>query len=163
MVLEWADWLADRPGARTIARSLVERQFRLIIDNLVQMLGPLRREARRVWEQVTEHYGRMAAARGLAAGEVVEELQHLRVLLVKHIGASVAAMRPRRAVSIFLRLNAIIDRGVVMAVVGYTDALVASLMLTDRNEAALTEANEDDLSRQLKLLESELTLVSARG
>lgn len=163
MVIEWADWLDDRSGARTIPRPLVERQFRLIIDNLVQMLGPLRREAQQVWEQVTEHYGRMAAARGLAAGEVVEELQQLRVLLIKHIGATVSAMRPRRALSVFLRLNAIIDRGIAMAVVGYTDALVASLLMTDRNQLALTEATEEDFGRQLHHLESELTTVSARG
>lgn len=164
MVTEWSDWLDDRSGTRTIPRPMVERQFRLMIDNLIQMLGPLRREAEQVWQQVTEHYGRTAAARGLAAGEVVEELQQLRVLLIKHIGATVAAMRPRRALSVFLRLNAIIDRGIAMAVVGYTDALVASLLVTDRsNQPALTEVTQEDLGRQLHHLEAELTTVSARG
>ena len=117
MVAEWADWIDDRTGSRRIPRPMVERQFRLVIETLVEMLGPLKREARIVWHHVMEHYGRTAAARGLAAGEVVEELQHLRVLLIKYIGASVAAMRPRRGVAVFLRLNEIVDSGIAAAVV----------------------------------------------
>ncbi len=162
MVAEWAEWLADRAGSRSIPRPLVEREFRLVIDSFVEMLGPLRREAKTVWQHVTEHYGRMAAARGLAAGEVVEELQQLRVLLIKYIGAFVAAMRPRRAVAVFLRLNGIIDSGIASGVVGYTDALVASLLMTDRSTQPLTEANADDLGRQLDALESELSIISVR-
>ncbi len=160
MVAEWADWLADRPGSHSIPRPVVEREFRLVIDCLVEMLGPFRRDARTVWQHVMEHYGRMAAARGLAAGEVVEELQQLRVLLIKYIGAFVAAMRPRRAVAVLLRLNAIVDGGIASAVVGYTDALVASLLMTDRTTQPLTEANADDVARQLDSLESELSVIT---
>jgi hypothetical protein len=162
MVTEWADFLVDRAGSQHIPRAIIERQFRLVIETLVEMLGPLKREANSVWQHVMEHYGRTAAARGLAAGEVVEELQQLRVLLIKHIGAFVATMRPRRAVAVFLRLNAIVDRGIAAAVVGYTDALVASLLLTDRDTQQLTEATADDLSRQLHELESELGPLAVR-
>jgi hypothetical protein len=163
MVTEWADWLDDRAGSTSIPRPSVERQFRLIIDTLIEMLGPLRREAKPVWQHAMEHYGRIAAARGLAAGEVVEELQQLRVLLVKNIGPFVAAMRPRRAVAVFLRLNAIVDQGISFAVVGYTDALVASLMMTDQNtQPLLTEATADDLGRQLDAFESELGSIATR-
>ena len=162
MATEWADWLVGRSGSRNIPRPMVERQYRLIIETLVEMLGPLKREARVVWQHVMEHYGRTAAARGLAAGEVVEELQQLRVLLIKYIGAFVATMRPRRAVAVFLRLNAIVDSGIAAAVVGYTDALVASLLLTDRDTQQLTEANADDMARQLELLEIELEPLAGR-
>jgi hypothetical protein len=162
MVTEWADWLSDRAGSRHIPREIVEREFRLLIDSLIEMLGPLRGEAKSVWLHVTEHYGRMAAARGLAAGEVVDELQQLRYLLIKHIGASVAAMRPRRAVTVFLRLNGIVDRGIATAVVSYTDALVASLLMTDRSTQPLTEASAEDISRQLEALEAELVTISDR-
>lgn len=163
MVAEWADWLDDRAGSSSIPRSSVERQFRLIIETLVEMLGPLRREANPVWEHGMEHYGRTAATRGLAAGEVVEELQQLRVLLIKYIGPFVAAMRPRRAVAVFLRLNAIIDRGIAQAVVGYTDALVASIMLTEEHAShPLSGATADDVGRQLDAFESELGNIAAR-
>lgn len=162
MVAEWADWLADRSGSRSISHELLERQLRLVLDGLIEMLGPLKREAKVVWQHVMEHYGRTAATRGLAAGEVVEELQQLRFLLIKHIGAFVAAMRPRRAVAVFLRLNGIVDRGIALAVVGYTDALVASLLMTDRTTQALTEASGDDIARQLDTLEAELGTISSR-
>lgn len=163
MVSEWADWLADRSGTSNVSRDLLERQFQLVMDGLIEMLGPLRREAKVVWQHIMEHYGRTAATRGLAAGEVVEELQQLRFLLIKHIGAFVAAMRPRRAVAVFLRLNGIVDRGIAQSVVGYTDALVASLLMTDRATLALTEANGEDLTRQLEALEAELgTLIPKR-
>jgi hypothetical protein len=162
MVAEWTDWLAGRSGSRNIPRPMVERQYRLIIETLVEMLGPLKREAKMVWQHVMEHYGRTAAARGLAAGEVVEELQQLRVLLIKYIGAFVSVMRPRRAVAVFLRLNAIVDSGIAAAVVGYTDALVASLLLTDRDTQQLTEANATDMAKQLDMLETELGPLAGR-
>lgn len=162
MVADWAESLVGRSGFRNIPRPVVERQFRLIIETLVEMLGPLKREARIVWQHVMEHYGRTAAARGLAAGEVVEELQYLRVVLIKHIGAFVATMRPRRAVTVFLRLNGIVDSGIASAVVGYTDALVASLLLTDRDTQQLTGANADDMTKQLEVLETELGPLAGR-
>lgn len=164
MVRQWADWLDQRGRTGAFSRSLVERQLRLIIDTLLQMLGPFRREAGATWQAVSDHYGRMAASRGLAAGEVVEEMQQLRILLVRHISATVAAMRPRRAISVFLRLNSIIDRGVAQAVVGYTDALVASLLINEESEAAsITATTEEDLERQLQELESELVLGSQQA
>ena len=156
MVADWADWLADRAGSRIIPRPMVERQFGLVIETLVEMLGPLKREARIIWQHVLEHYGRTAAARGLAAGEVVEELQQLRVLLIKYIGTTVAAMRPRRAVALFLRLNDIVDSDIAAAVVGYTDALVASLLMTDRDTQQLTGASGEDIGKQLDALTAEL-------
>jgi phosphoglycolate phosphatase-like HAD superfamily hydrolase len=162
MIPEWADWLMERPGSSSIPRPVVERQARLVLDTLIEMLGPLRREAKQVWQQVSEHYGRMAAARGLAAGEVVEELQHLRLLLIKHIGALIAVMRPRRAVAVFLRLNGIIDRCIAQAVVGYTDALVASLLMTDRQTQPLTETSAEDSVRQLEGLEQQLAAITSR-
>jgi hypothetical protein len=162
MVAEWSDWLADRTGAGTLPEPLVERQLSLVIDTLVEMLGPLRREAKPVWDRVMEHFGRVAATRGLAAGEVVDEVQQLRILLIKYIGTGVAAMRPRRAVAVFIRLTNVVDRGVAQAVVGYTDALVASLMLTDRQATPLTDAQPEDFARRIAALEAELAVVTDR-
>jgi hypothetical protein len=90
------------------------------------MVGPLRREVNTIWFSVCEHYGRVAAARGLAAGEVVEELQFLRELLIRNLAPVLAAMRARQGMAIMLRLNRVIDKGIAVAVVGYTDALVAT-------------------------------------
>ena len=128
MVTQWADWLGDRiTAAPTIPRLTVEREFRLLLDVISEMVGPLRREVNTVWFHVCEHYGRVASARGLAAGEVVEELQFLRELLIRNLAPVLAAMRARQGMAIMLRLNRVIDKGIAVAVVGYTDALVATL------------------------------------
>jgi hypothetical protein len=161
MVSQWTDWLGDRmTAAPTIPRSTVERQFRLLFDVMTEMVGPLRREVNTVWYHVCEHYGRLASARGLAAGEVVEELQFLRELLIRELAPILVAMRARQGMAIMLRLNRVIDKGVAVAVVGYTDALVAALF--SQNGVPLSSADHDvaEVERQLDALEQELQAVS---
>jgi hypothetical protein len=129
MVARWCEWLGERATpSRAVSRATVERQFRLILDVLIALVGPLRREVKPIWAGVTEHYGRLAAARGLAAGEVVEEMQYLRELLIRYLAPDIAALRPRQGMALLLRLNRLVDRGVARAVVGYTDALVSTLL-----------------------------------
>jgi len=147
-------------AAPTIPRSTVERQFRLLFDVMAEMVGPLRREVNTVWYHVCEHYGRVASARGLAAGEVVEELQFLRELLIRELAPILVAMRARQGMAIMLRLNRVIDKGVAVAVVGYTDALVATLF--SQNGVPLSSTDQDlaEVERQLDALEQELQSVS---
>jgi hypothetical protein len=84
MVVQWADWLGDRmTAAPTIPRPTVEREFRLLLDVISEMVGPLRREVNTVWFHVCEHYGRMHPQN--AAGAVVEELRFLRELLIRNL------------------------------------------------------------------------------
>lgn len=161
MVVQWADWLGDRiTAAPTIPRATVEREFRLIIDALTAMVGPLRREAGLVWMHVCEHYGRVASARGLAAGEVVEELQHLRELLIRNLAPAFMTMRPRQSLAIVLRLNRVLDKGIAIAVVGYTDALVATLFSQNGVPVPSSEYDPSEVDRQLAALERELAGVS---
>ncbi|HPF61847.1 MAG: hypothetical protein AB7N73_15445 [Gemmatimonadales bacterium] len=161
MLVEWAAWLGRRQASGSLPDQLVARKLELVLDTLIAMLGPLRREAVLVWRRVMEHYGRVGAARGLAAGEIVEEIQQLRLLLINHIGDTIAAMRPRRSVAVFLRLNAIIDAGIAQAVVGYTDALVASLLPDDGREDPLTGADTEAMEDRLAALEAELATITA--
>src|SRR3954463_164572 len=157
MVSQWSDWLGDRmTTAPTIPRSTVEREFRLLFDVLAEMVGPLRREANPVWFHVCEHYGRIASARGLAAGEVVEELQFLRELLIRNLAPVLVAMRARQGMAIMLRLNRVIDKGIAVAVVGYTDALVATLFSQNGVPALDTEYDAGEVERQLDGIEQEL-------
>ena len=164
MVTQWADWVGDRiTAASTIPRATVEREFRLILDTMAGMIGPLRREATAIWTRVSEHYGRVAAARGLAAGEVVEELQYLRELLIRNLAHAFVSMRPRQALAIVLRLNRVLDRGIAVAVVGYTDALVATLFAQNGVPASSSEYDSTEVERQLHALELELgTLIKTR-
>jgi hypothetical protein len=161
MVSQWADWLGDRiTAAPTIPRSTVEREFRLLFDVMTEMVGPLRREVNAVWFHVCEHYGRVASARGLAAGEVVEELQFLRELLIRNLAPVLVAMRARQGMAIMLRLNRVIDKGVAVAVVGYTDALVATLFSQNGVPSFTADHDVGDVERQLNALEQELQAVS---
>jgi hypothetical protein len=161
MVSQWADWLGDRiTSAPTIPRSTVEREFRLLFDVMTEMVGPLRREVNSVWFHVCEHYGRVASARGLAAGEVVEELQFLRELLIRNLAPVLVAMRARQGMAIMLRLNRVIDKGVAVAVVGYTDALVATLFSQNGVPSFSADHDVGDVERQLDALEQELQAVS---
>ena len=159
MVAQWLDRLGDRVAAApTIARPTVEREFRLIIDVLAEMVGPLRREARVVWQDLCRHYGHTASARGLAAGEVVEELLLLRDLMTRQLAPVVAAMRARQGLAIMLRLNRVLDHGVAVAVVGYTDALVAGLL--GQNGVPQSAVDSAEIERQLDTLEAALAVVS---
>jgi hypothetical protein len=161
MVSQWADWLGDRiTSAATIPRSTVEREFRLLFDVMTEMVGPLRREVNTVWFHVCEHYGRTASARGLAAGEVVEELQFLRELLIRNLAPVLVAMRARQGMAIMLRLNRVIDKGVAVAVVGYTDALVATLFSQNGVPSPDSARDYGEVERQLNALEQELHAVA---
>jgi len=157
MVVQWAGWLGDRlTAATTIPGRLVEREFRILLDVLSEMVGPLRREVGVVWLETCEHYGRIAATRGLAAGEVVEELQYLRELLIRNLAPVLAAMRARQGMAIMLRLNRVIDKGIAVAVVGYTDALIATLFAQNGVPSFATEHDATEVERQLDAIEQKL-------
>ena len=129
MVAQWIAWLGDRLTASSaVPTGLVREELTLLIDVFASMIGPLRRETKAIWLRSAEAYGRHAAMRGLAAGEVVEEMQYLRELLIRYLAPAIAALRPRQGMALLLRLNRLVDRGVAMAVVGYTDELVLGLL-----------------------------------
>ena len=158
MVQQWIAWLGDRLTATSaIPHALVKRELTLLIDVFASMVGPLRRETRPIWGRVAEEYGRHAAIRGLAAGEVVEEMQYLRELLIRFLAPSIAALRPRQGMALLLRLNRLVDRGVAMAVVGYTDEFAASLLSRSEDERIGRRTPDPaELNRALDQLRAEL-------
>jgi hypothetical protein len=165
MVARWSEWLGERmTTSRAVSRPLVEQELTLLLDVLTAMVGPLRRETKPIWAKVTEHYGRIAAARGLAAGEVVEEMQYLRELLIRYLAPAIAALRPRQGMALLLRLNRIVDHGVANAVIGYTDALVQSLLPSsgDAGEDPPASPDPGDLERQFDEMARALTAVTRR-
>jgi hypothetical protein len=132
LVARWAQWIADHAnGGTTVSAAQLERLLGLIVGLLAHMIGPLRREAREAWSEAAQLYGRIAEARGLSTGEVAEEFQHLRELLVVSLGDIIVAMPARQQMPAVLRVNRVCDLGVASAVVGYTDALVAKMFVRD--------------------------------
>ena len=159
---EWAQWIEAREsGSRTIESAELVRTLRLIVNLLAHMTGPLRREARETWFAATELYGRLAEARGLSAGEVVEEFQHLRELLVVHLGDIIVAMPARQQLPAVLRVNRVCDLGVSNAVVGYTDALVAKMFSKDGVPVPTADSIQE-LQSQLHQLEADLRELDGR-
>ena len=157
LVSEWNSRLAERAaGTRAIPPALHERELRLLVDLVAEMAGPLRREAREIWDKACHHYGRTAAARGLVAGEVVEEFALLREMMTRHLAAGVAALRPRRGMAVLLHLHRVLDQGIGVAVAGYTDALVAELFIQDGVPSAGNSLEAADIERQVAALEQEL-------
>jgi hypothetical protein len=143
--------------SNAVPDELIRQELSLLIDVFGTMVGPLRRETKSIWLKVTEEYGRHAAVRGLAAGEVVEELQYLRELLIRFLAPSIAALRPRQGMALLLRLNRLVDRGVTMAVVGYTDALVASILPeADDGRPGRRTPDPAELSHALTQIRAEL-------
>ena len=61
-------------------------------------------------------------------------------------------MRARQGMAIMLRLNRVIDKGVAVAVVGYTDALVATLFAQNGVPASDSDPDSSDVLRQLAAL-----------
>jgi hypothetical protein len=154
---EWTRWILARVGsAPTIRAQVLERQVCLLIDLLIETAGPLRRAALELWLQASEGYGRTAAERGLAAGEVVEELQHFRELLIRHLSELIAALPARASMATVLRLNRVLDSGITHAVVGYTDALVETLFAQRGVPVSASEAADDEIAQRLAQLEAEL-------
>lgn len=165
MLSRWSEWLGERlTSSKAISRTLVERQLGLILDVMTALVGPLRRDTKPIWTRLTEQYGRLAAARGLAAGEVVEEMQYLRELLIRYLAPAIAALRPRQGMALLLRLNRLVDQGVTRAVVGYTDALVTGLVPGDDGEPAeLPAVDEAVVERELQALAAELEAVNGQA
>lgn len=160
LIQEWADWLDGRVStAGAIPRSTLERELRLLYDILIESVGPMRRSIAEVWHHACEHYGRFGAARGLAAGEIVEEIQYLRELIIRRIGPVLSGLRQRQAMAIILRLSATLDKGIAVAVVGYTDALVATLFTQNGVPAPHSALDHHDIEKQLEQIEGELATV----
>jgi hypothetical protein len=161
LVIQWAKWIAHRTAQAKPAVSvpILERHLGLLVDILIRMTGPVRRKAAQLWFDACEHYGRTAATRGLAAGEVVEELQHLRELLIRHLSDIIAALPARYSLATVLRLNRQVDHGIARAVVGYTDALVETLFNQNGVPVFVADYVDGEAVKRLEQLEAELVRV----
>lgn len=149
LVAEWTKWVCQRVGTEN--DRLVELQLGLLVDILSEMLGPLRRPITDLWFSACESHGRESALRGLAAGEVVEELQYLRELLIRHLADVTATLPTRQYFATLLRLNRFVDKGISHAVVGYTDSLVETLF----NQSGVPiSAGPDSRAESIKRVEA---------
>ena len=174
----WLDARADRIVDRWLTevharnrtwdratKELIERLLGLLVEMLPETLGPYHGQVEPVWVQTAELYGSVAARRGLAAGEVIEELQLLRESLLRLLFDSSAAVEnglDATAQRDLLRLNRIVDRAVTQASVGHTDVLFFTLFRGSGVPDTLDDSFVAEVHDQLQGLRQELLAVTRR-
>ncbi|MDX1647606.1 MAG: hypothetical protein R3304_10715 [Longimicrobiales bacterium] len=114
-----------------------------LVGMLPLTIGPYREQIRPLWDRAAVLYGAVAAKRGLAAGEAIEELHVLRELVIRELyrnppGNCSAPLSLRE----FLRLSRSLDRAVTHASVGHTDALFFEFFEGDGGEAAVLAGDD---------------------
>lgn len=167
-----ADWLRDRsPGvAERWAEGLrggggswegdvetVLQPFcRGLVSFLPGMLTPLRTDIVPLWTECAELYGSVAARRGLSAGEVIDEFQLLREVILRMMFER-PPVGPGRALPFreVLLLNRALDIGVTRASVGHTDLLFFSLLHGSGSPPPLGRREIEEVSGQIRALQTE--------
>lgn len=145
------------PGTRGI-NGVLEEFLGLLAGFLPAMIGPYRDQVEPLWTRTAELFGAVAAKRGLAAGEVIEEFQIVREVLIRLLYHE-PPLAGRVPVSLreMLRLSRAIDMGVTHASVGHTDALFFSLFEgSGIPDTPPTPELVDELRRELDVIREEL-------
>ena len=153
----WLDDVKSRGTAWNDAvEGLIVEFFDLFLAMLPHGLGPFKEQVEPLWVQASELFGSMAAQRGLAAGEVIEEFQILRDAVIRFLYAEppVAGLL-RISLRDLLRVNRFMDRGVTQASVGHTDALFFSLFQGRGVSEGLAKDNVAEIREQLRHIEHE--------
>lgn len=141
---------------------LLDRFFTLLVALLPGCLSPYRPQFEPLWRSTAELYGSVAAMRGLAAGEVIEEFQFVREGLIRHLFSDPPIV-PRTALLLrdILRINRIVDRGVTYASVGHTDTLFFALFRGSGAPRGLDPERMAELDEQLDALNQEASTLYA--
>jgi hypothetical protein len=153
IAIQWRAGIRDREGRH-------EEEGPQILEHFVQSLplilsgclGQNREAEEDVWEQATHLYGALALLRGLSAGEVVEELQLLRLVLLRlFLEEPPAHWEDRTFQREFLLVNKLLDRGVVRASVAYVDDLFFAQFQGSGIPGGVTPDVEYEMGRQLEM------------
>ena len=157
-------WLADingRGGWTEPVEELITEFFDLFVDMLPHGLGPFKEQVEPYWVQAAGLFGLMAAQRGLAAGEVIEEFQMLRDAVIRFLYAEPPVAGPLRiSLRDLLRVNRLIDRGVTQASVGHTDRLFFALFQGRGVSDGLTVENVAEIRTQLDAIRREFRQIA---
>lgn len=161
-------WAAAIHGQGAASGVPIDRVVDAFTSHLVRflpwMLGPHRDTIEPVWIRAAELYGSIAARRGLAAGEAIEEFQILRELVIRDLYRD-PPLEGRVPLSLreILRLNRGIDRGVTHASVGHTDAMFFQFFESDGVGVGTGDDLIDEVREQLRVNAEELEAVVGRA
>jgi len=152
-------------GARELGQGRIDPELlRRFADQLVgilpMMLGPHRDQVRPLWIRGFELFGAVAAKRGLAAGEAIEEVHLLRELVIRDLyrdppmgGTVPLSLRE------VLRLNRSLDRAVTHASVGHTDALFFEFFEAEGAPLLSSDDVGAQVSEQIEAIGREVHLI----
>lgn len=161
----WYQEMVRRDGLGDGALAEAVQDFlNLLVSFLPVLVGSHRDQVESTWAQACELFGTLAAKRGLAAGEVVEEFQILREAVIRLLYQDPPlAGRIPLSLREVLRLNRAIDKGVTHASVGHTDALFFSLFEgSGIPDTPPTGELVSEVESQVKAFRRELRLVLGR-
>jgi len=154
----WRSEIGVREGHRgEEGDGLLEMFLHHLVLFLPPCLGEHREAAEEVWQQATHLFGSLALRRGLAAGEVVEELQFLRGVILKSLidnapDAKILSVPFRD----LLVLNRVLDLAVVQASVAYVDDLFFAHLQGSGVAEQVTPELVEEITRQLEACRREL-------
>ena len=155
---QWAQRIQENgPGRSEPWDRVIDEFTALLVAFLPPLLGPLRGEVRPLWDRCAELFGVAAAQRGLAAGEVIEELQVLRELLIRELYRD-PPMGGRVPLSLreILQLNRAIDRAVTHGSIGHIDALFFQLFEKgEPRDPVPPAALAEEVRRQIGMIRTE--------
>jgi hypothetical protein len=165
---ERGDELSEVWAAEINARDLRQRtEFDRMVGHFMSrlvaflpwLMGPHSPHIQPLWDRTAELFGVMAAKRGLAAGEVIEEFQILRELLIRTLSKD-PLVEGSLSLRDTLRLHRIVDSGVTYASVGHTDAMFFQFL--EGEESCGVQTHEEivrEAEAQLALVEEELAQI----
>ena len=159
----WLAGIAGRHDGLTDPTSDLLTEFMGLLTRFPPVfLSPYRSHVEPLWTQLAELYGSVAAMRGLAAGEVIEEFQLLREELLR-LFHDVPPVRDldRLALRDMLLVNRVVDLGVTHASIGHTDALFFALFQGSGVASDLTPEQEEEVREQLRGIADELDVVTS--
>jgi len=144
------------------SENLLEEVVRHLVSFLPPCIGEFRERGIEVWQQAAHLYGSLALRRGLAAGEVVEEFQLLRGVILRLYLLDVLSKTEGEGSGKtilhmdFLTLNRVLDKGVSRANVSYVDDLFFAHLQGSGVSEGVNDEVAEELLRQLEGFREEL-------
>ncbi len=132
--------------------------LQLIAELLPKCLGAYRQQGLPLLHQGAELYGHLAALRGLAAGEGVEEVQLLREVLLRFLYRDPPGEGQVRGLGLreLLQISRLVDQAVTHTSIGHTDTLFFKLFHGHGVPDSTSRETRVEIREQLEDIRKEL-------
>jgi len=157
MAERWLLEIRSRVQGLGEGESELLREFATLMTSfLPEGLDVYRDQAMPLFHQAAELYGHLAAVRGLAAGEAVEEVQLLREVILRYLYRHPPASGQGLGLRELLQLSRLVDHAVTHTSIGHTDTLFFNLFQGNGVPEGPTPEILNEVRDQLQALRQEL-------